>query len=606
MLMVDTCTASLMESVTDLMSNSPQTGFDAALARIGHYFQADLVSLIKIGSVEGSYSVIAQWPDSFAAEDASQTLNPWRYNALLVGQTVRMENVVGGGNPSAKPLRGSGNSELASGVIRIPIYHSGKVAYCLGLDWIGRPIKADIQSQLLILEPAARLIQSVLQSRQITDILRTHSRTDKLTGLVNRSVVIDYLSKAMARSRRNREIVAVLHVNIDRFKTINDALGYLNGDYLLKAVAKRFMDMFRETDTVARIGSDSFVIVLENILTNDSVTQAHQRIATEFEAPLYIGGQNLHIHLSQGVAVFDGDANETAEGLLQNSEIAMKHAKDNGGNQTRHFTPSMNKSAKRRLGLGHDLHRAINRGEFEVHYQPQMHLGTGNIMGAEALIRWPHPKLGMLPPSEFLWIAEETGLIIPLSEWILEEVCSSIQDRYRRDGSLFQVAINVSPRWFTYSRFPEAVQNALDQYAFPPQCLEFEITEDVVLSNTETTGPLLAHLKDLGVKITLDDFGTGYSSLSYLQNIPANALKIDRSFVSNLQTRKTDAAIVLALITLCKELQMEIVAEGVETKEQLEFLHRHGCDLAQGYFIGRPEPYAATETKLRCHFVGAC
>ncbi len=584
-----------MESVTDLVNGNPDTGFSATFALMGRFFHADNVSLTKIGSVEGQYSIVAQWPDSRFDKNL---LNPWCHHSLLAGSTV-MQGHFGHNTPGDFFVVEEETLPQNTSFIRIPIYLSGKVSHCLGLDWERRPGKMNFADLLQILEPAARLIQSVLQSRQVNNIVHNLARHDHLTGLVNRSVVLDFLDKAMARARSNNDVVAILHLNIDQLKTINDALGYLNGDYLLKAVAKRLVDIINETDTVACFGAGNFVILLENLVSGDCVKKSLQRIKMEFEAPIFIGGQNIHVELSQGVAMYNQGTGDAAEGLLRNAESAMEHAKDEGGNQVQFYVPKMNTAKKKNLNLEHDLQLALNRGEFELHFQPQLCLESGLITGAEALIRWPHPEFGMLPPSEFLWIAEETGLIVPLSEWILGEACTAALHWHSNVLRNFQVAVNVSPRWFSYPGFPETVKNVLDHVGLPPGCLELEITEDVVLSNTETTGPLLAHLRSMGVKITLDDFGTGYSSFSYLRNIPVTALKIDRSFVSYLETQKTDEAIVLALITLCKELKIETVAEGVETAEQLAFLREHDCHLAQGYHIARPENRQALNDRIK-------
>lgn len=576
------------------------TGYDTVLVRLGQFFMVDAVSLIKIGANEGDYTILAQWKNEGMTEggvNTNDTLNPWRFPGLLAGKTIKKTGVV----DTMAPLEGIfGNAPEAGsvGLIRIPIYISGKVGFCLCLDWSDSALTIDAEQHAQILEPAARNIQSVLQDGQVNNIVHNLSRRDRLTGLLNRPVILEHLTKSMARARRNKEMVAVIFLNIDQFKTINDALGYVNGDHLLKAVARRMNYMFRETDTVARIGSDCFVVVLENLFTFRHVTDSLQRFRDEFDAPFYLGGQNLHVRFSQGVATYPGETSVTAEELLLSAEIAMKHAKEGGGNQIRFFAPEMHTETKRRLGLEHDLYIALDNGEFEVHYQQQMCLKTQCIAGAESLIRWRHPKLGMLPPSEFLWIAEETGLIIPISEWILEEVCKVIAERTKKSSRSFQVAVNVSPRWFTHPEFPLFIEKTINRFDIPARCLEFEITEDVILSNTETTGPLLEQLKNLGVKITLDDFGTGYSSLSYLRNIPVDTLKIDRSFVSNLDSGKTDAAIVLALITLCQELGIEIVAEGVENNVQFSFLKQHQCHLAQGYYIARPEPYEAMSAKI--------
>jgi len=553
---------------------------------------ADIVSLVKIGPGEEQYSVISCWPESAASHVA---LDPWQYSVMLAGETMLRCGTVS----NSYPVVGKAIQNEHRHWIRVPIYESGKTAYCLGLDWGNTHADLDMNGHLRIVEPGARLIQSMLQSKQLNSLLQTVSRHDRLTGLVNRTVALDRLESAMARARRNGNFISVVHLNIDRFKTINDALGHVNGDYLLKAVSKRIVGMFRETDTVARIGNDDFLVLVENIEAEESLDSPIDRISEEFKAPIYIGGQNVHAQLSQGVAVYTRLAGETADGLLRNAEIAMKNAKKVGGNQVRHFTSDMNAATKLRLGLEHDLRRALRQQEFQVHYQPQLCLESGRITGAESLIRWAHPELGMQPPSEFLWVAEETGLIVQLSEWILTEVCNAASHWHNTVSKDFQVAVNVSPRWFGFPGFPETVVSALAGSKLPPRCLEFEITEDVILSNTDTTGPLLAHLHDLGVQLTLDDFGTGYSSLSYLRNIPVDALKIDRSFVSNFEPSKTDSAIVLALITLSKELGIEIVAEGVETEEQLTFLTENKCNLAQGYHISRPQPFDAMSSFIR-------
>lgn len=584
----------LIEMVSEIATDHAGNEYSDALARLGKYLNADIVSLTKLGPGEDQYSVISCWPEHAGTNVA---LDPWQYDIMLSGETMIRCGFV----PQVSGLAGRPIQNDHRNWVRVPIYNSGKVSYCLGLDWTDPPSDPDMNGHLRIVEPAARLIQSMIQSKQVSDILKTVSRRDRLTGLANRSVAVDRLESAMARARRSGAYVSVFHLNIDRFKTINDALGYVNGDYLLKAVSKRIVDIFRETDTTARIGNDDFLVIVESIDCEENLAVSAERISQEFKAPIYIGGQHVHVQLSQGVAVYTRLPGETADGLLKNAEIAMKSAKEVGGNQIKYFSADMNAAAKRRLGLESDLHRALQREEFQVHYQPQLCLESGRITGAESLIRWVHPELGMMPPSEFLWIAEETGLIVPLSEWILSQVCLAASHWHNTVSNDFQVAVNVSPRWFGFPGFPETVEGALSGSKLPPGSLEFEITEDVVLSNTDTTGPLLANLHALGVKLTLDDFGTGYSSLSYLRNLPVGALKIDRSFVSNLEDRKTDAAVVLALITLCKELDIEIVAEGVETAEQLNFLSENQCHLAQGYYISRPQPFDTMNTFIHAY-----
>jgi len=573
-----------MTSISKITPEDYDTEFHGALVRLGQYLGADVVSLVEIGTTENQFSLLSCWPEDAASLPA---LNPWQYETMLAGETMVRCLAMRQSPPVVRKVLWNGYNHS----IRVPIYDSGKIAYCLGLDWEDARADLDLIDHLRIVEPAARLIQSMLQTKKLTSLLQTVSRHDRLTGLINRSVALDRLESAMARARRNGDFISVIHLNIDRFKIINDALGYVNGDHLLKAVSKRIVDIFRETDTVARIGNDDFLVLAENIESEAHMDNSIRRISKEFEAPIYIGGQNVHVQLSQGVAVYTRLPSETADGLIQNAEVAMKKAKVGGGNQALFFSSDMNAPTRCRLDMEHDLYRALLQEEFQVHYQPQLCLETGKITGVESLIRWVHPEFGMLPPSEFLWIAEETGLIVQLSEWILTEVCCAASHWHNTVSKDFQIAVNVSPRWFGFPGFPKTVEDALKGTNLPPGCLEFEITEDVILSNTDTTGPLLAHLHGLGVKLTLDDFGTGYSSLSYLRNMPIDTLKIDRSFVSNLEDIKTDKAIVLALITLCKELGIEIIAEGVETAWQLDFLRENRCHMAQGYHISRPQPF---------------
>ncbi|MEA3193149.1 MAG: hypothetical protein QOD26_1482 [Betaproteobacteria bacterium] len=407
---------------------------------------------------------------------------------------------------------------------------------------------------------------------------------DALTGLPNRRLLEDRLTQALAMSQRNREHTAVMFVDLDRFKTINDSLGHAVGDVLLKEVSQRLVNQLRTGDTICRIGGDEFVLVLPQIKRTSDVAQVAQKVIEQLSLPLMVEERELVVTPSIGIAVFPDDGRD-AETLIRNADAAMYHAKEAGRANYQFFTEQMNQAASRRLALESDLRRALSKGELRVHYQPFVD-GADRVAGHEALLRWQHPERGLVGPGEFIQLAEETGLILRMGEWALREACRWATFIGAERG--LQVAVNLSPRQFNDPNLPRIVAAALKESGLPPRQLELEITESLAMRETDATLATLKKLKELGVSIAIDDFGTGYSSLAYLKRFPVDKLKIDRSFVAELPGDREQCAIVSAIVALAHALNVRVVAEGVETTPQRDFLVRCGCDFVQGFLTGRP------------------
>ena len=408
---------------------------------------------------------------------------------------------------------------------------------------------------------------------------------DALTGLPNRRLFEDRLTQALAQSYRNRKQTAVMFVDLDRFKTINDSLGHSVGDVLLKEVALRLGKQLREVDTICRTGGDEFVVVLPEIKRSADAANVAQKIIENLSQPVKIDERELTVTPSIGIAVFPEDGRD-AETLIRNADAAMYAAKEMGRANYQFFTEQMNLSASRRLALENDLRRALARGELRVHYQPIVDAKSGKVSGHEALVRWQHPERGLLPPSEFIQVAEDTGLILKIGEWVLQEACrwATFVGVERN----MPVSVNLSARQFNDPKLVQLVARALKDTGLPAHLLTLEITESTAMQQTDVTLGTLRRLKELGVSIAIDDFGTGYSSFSYLKLFPVNSLKIDRSFISEVERDGDNRAIVAAIIALAQVLGLKVVAEGVETEAQKQFLRGFGCEQVQGYLTGRP------------------
>jgi diguanylate cyclase (GGDEF)-like protein/PAS domain S-box-containing protein len=423
------------------------------------------------------------------------------------------------------------------------------------------------------------------------ETIQNDAHHDSLTGLPNRLLLHDRLEFILNLARRNKRVVAVLLLDIMRFKMINDTLGYTAGDALLQTLGLRLSSSIRDIDTVFRSGDDEFAIILDDVNEPDAVSKVAKRIIETCSLPFTIADQELYATVSIGISIFPSDAKDH-EGLLKNAEDAMIRAKELGINNYQHYKPAMNNRAVEQLTLEHNLRKALMQQEFVIYYQPQVDLKTNEIVGIEALIRWKHPERGMISPGEFIPIAEESGLIIPIGEWVLRTACSQTEQWRRLYKKDLTISVNLSARQFLQQDIVSTVRTILDETGLPPRHLELEITESLGMKNPELTLRTLKELKQMGIHISIDDFGTGYSSLSYLKKFPIDTLKIDRSFVSDIQIDPNDAAIVLAIIALAHSMHLKVIAEGVEKIEQAEFLSLHACEEMQGYLFSPPIPGA--------------
>jgi diguanylate cyclase (GGDEF)-like protein/PAS domain S-box-containing protein len=410
---------------------------------------------------------------------------------------------------------------------------------------------------------------------------------DGLTDLANRTLLIDRLTQTIALARRHRSQFAVLFLDLDRFKHVNDSLGHAIGDQLLRSVAARLLAAVRSSDSVSRLGGDEFVIVLSEVDQEEDATLGAQKILTAVTAPHRIVHHDLHVTASIGVSLYPHDGCDP-ETLITSADTAMYQAKENGRNNYQFFGPEMNVRAAARRVLEGGLRLAARRNEFLLLYQPKVDLQTETIIGAEALIRWPHPTRGLIPPAQFIPVAEDCGLIGSIGQWVLREACR--QARAWMDAGLprVPVAVNISAIEFRDPHFLESLRTILSETRLEPQYLELELTESVLMDNAESSASVLQGIKDMGVQLAIDDFGTGYSSLSYLQQFPIDALKIDRSFVQEITRDSSGTPIVSAVISMGRSLQRRVIAEGVETQEQLAFLRREHCGEGQGFYFSPP------------------
>jgi diguanylate cyclase (GGDEF)-like protein len=410
---------------------------------------------------------------------------------------------------------------------------------------------------------------------------------DVVTGLPNRLLLNDRITQSISLALRQNRPIAVLFLDLDHFKNINDSLGHAAGDELLQSVSKRLMSCGRASDTVSRQGGDEFAILLPEITHTQDAATCATKIIFALNAPHSIGTHTLHIGASIGISLYPKDG-EDAETLLKNADTAMYHAKEHGRGNFQFFEAEMNLKAVQRQSIESDLRRALTNKEFLLHYQPKVNLDTGNITGVEALIRWQHPQQGFIAPSEFVSIAEDCGLIVPIGRWVMREACT--QARAWQDAGLphLRMAVNVSAIEFRERSFVENVRTILSDTGLRPQYLVLELTERVLMENAESTGLLLEELKTMGVHLAVDDFGTGYSSLSYLRQFPIDVLKIDQSFIQKITSNLDDSTIINAIIAMGRNLRHIVIAEGIETQEQITYLQSQHCEEGQGYFLGRP------------------
>ncbi|MES2820238.1 MAG: EAL domain-containing protein [Pseudomonadota bacterium] len=434
--------------------------------------------------------------------------------------------------------------------------------------------------------------------REAEERLRYLSHYDELTGLANRSLFKERLHEASQRARQHGRSLALLHIDLDRFKLLNDSLGHEVADQLLRQMARRLTQAVSEADCIARLSGDEFAVLLDAYGSLSSLARMASRLLSKLRMPMTVGGQELVVSASIGISLLPDNAREISA-LLSQANMAMQHAKHLGGNTFQFFTDNLQACTLERLQLENQLRKGIEEGQLEVYYQPKLCLADDSLNAAEALVRWRHPVLGLVPPGDFIGLAEETGLIAPIGEFVLRQACQQVRDWHREGLLQIRVSVNLSVHQLRQGNLVSLVRQVLDDTGLPAHCLELELTENQMLDNVENVISTFQQLRELGVKLAIDDFGTGYSSLSYLKRFPVDYVKIDQSFIRDLAAKGEDAAITRAIIAMAHSLELKVVAEGVETQEQMDFLKAQHCDELQGYLISPPVPAAAFAALLR-------
>ena len=476
------------------------------------------------------------------------------------------------------------------------------------LEMVGRRRDADsfaIELSLTELDLHGRrtfilTVRDITARKAAEELVRYHATHDALTSLPNRTLFDDRLAGALKHSARQGDMVAVLFLDLDRFKIINDTLGHSIGDALLIALSRRLRASVREEDTVARMGGDEFIFVLRGLRSAEDAVKPAQKILEAIRPPFHIHGHELYVTASIGIGLYPGDGLGSDQ-LLKCADMALYRAKERGRNRVQLYNPALNVRVVEQMVLEKHLRRALEQDQFELVYQPQVALDSGQVVGVEALLRWRHPELGLVSPDDFVPLAEENGLIEPLGLWVLRTACT--QYRAWRADHLpgLRLAVNMSARQFQRSGLEARLREVLGETGMDPRALELELTESVLMQEGDSTAALLESLSACGIGLALDDFGTGYSSLSYLKRFPIRRVKIDRSFVRDINTNEGDAALARAVIAMAHGLGVEVLAEGIESLEQLAKLRRYGCDEGQGYFLGRPVVPSEVPQLVRRH-----
>jgi len=440
--------------------------------------------------------------------------------------------------------------------------------------------------------------RDISERKEAEEVINFQAYHDLLTHLPNRALLKDRLSLAIAHARRNKRKLAVMFLDLDRFKLVNDTLGHTMGDRLLKAVANRLQSCLRRGDTLARFGGDEFTLLLPEVRTRDDVVVIASKILDRLNAPFVIDGHELFVGASIGISIYP-EAGDSEETLIQNADIAMYQVKGRGKNGYQFFSEEMNHSFSTRLSLERELRNGLAQGELRVYYQPQVSLSSGRITGVEALVRWQHPTRGLVEPVNFLPMAEETGLICQIDEYVQSQAFRDVAYWRAKGLGELQVSVNLSATQLEKEGFVDRFVASLQQSGLEAGAVKLEITENTLMQDMEVIIPKLKELRRLGVHIAIDDFGTGYSSLSYLQQFPIQTLKIDRSFVGDIRADETDASIVNAIVAMARGLKLDLIAEGVENRTQLRYLHSRGCSEGQGYYFSRPVPASEITTLIR-------
>jgi len=448
-----------------------------------------------------------------------------------------------------------------------------------------------------IQERERALKRELHERKRVERRLATLANYDALTRLPNRNFFNDRLASLITHAERSGQPIALLFLDLDNFKIVNDTLGHHLGDSLLKAVATRVRGCVRASDSVCRLGGDEFTIILEELRSADLAGPVAEKVVAALSQPFLLGDNEFYVTCSIGISVYPRDGRD-ASTLIKSGDTAMYHAKERGKNTFQFFSADMNDRALKRLTLETGLRQALERSEFLLYYQPQVDLSTGEVVGAEALLRWNRAGVGIVGPAEFIPVAEETGMIVPIGEWILWSACSQA-NLWQQSENPVRVSVNLSARQFREPGFVRAIANVLEETRLEPSLLELELTESVLMEDVDGAIAKAHDLRAMGVLLSIDDFGTGYSSMTYLKRFPINELKIDRSFIGDIPANTDDAAITKAIIAMARSLNVEVVAEGVETKAQIDFLTELGCHRAQGFYLGRAVPAVEFEDRLR-------
>jgi len=462
-------------------------------------------------------------------------------------------------------------------------------------EWLSVSVVRDAHGEV---DHYVGLFTDISERKRAEERIRHMAEHDALTGLPNRVLLGDRLSQAIAAAQRERRVMALIFLDLDRFKNINDSLGHQIGDRLLQAVAGRIVSTLRGSDTVSRPGGDEFILLLPEIAHPDAAARIAEKLIEALARPCVIDGHELAVTASLGISIYPEDG-EDADTLIRNADTAMYHSKESGRNVYHFFRPEMNARVFERMSLEHSLRRALERGEFRLHYQPQIDIATRRLIGMEALVRWQSPELGLVSPARFIPVAEDSGLILPLGAWVLGEACRQARAWQVAGLPALPVAVNISALQFRQPNFVGVVEQVLAQSGLAPECLELELTESIMMHAAERNIEVLDTLRRMGVKVAIDDFGTGYSSLAYLKRLPIDKLKIDQAFVRDIATDADDAAIISAIIGLAHNLKLRVIAEGVESEAQLEFLRHGGCQEVQGYLFSPPLPADGFEAYWR-------
>lgn len=431
------------------------------------------------------------------------------------------------------------------------------------------------------------IVMDITNQKELEDQLLHQATHDHLTSLPNRSLLMDRIEQTIIQARRTGLTFALLFLDLDRFKIVNDGLGHILGDQILKVIAERLLRNVREIDTVARMGGDEFIVIFSSIENEEYAFIQAKKLLEEIAKPIPIENKEVNVTTSIGIGFYPKDG-EDVESLLKNADMSMYLAKEQGRNNFQTYTAELNRKLMHRMSMENYLRSALERHEFLVYYQPLINLHSKKVFGFEALLRWKHPEFGLISPQDFITIAEEDGLVIPIGKWVLQTACAQVKKWHENGFPDLQISVNLSGRQLQQPDVIDTVRHALRVTKLEPRYLELEITESTLLENTEETIDKLYQLKEVGVQLSIDDFGTGYSSLNYLKRFPVDKLKIDRSFIQDLSSNENNAAIAVAIINLSHSLKLKVLAEGIETGVQLKFLSEHKCDEAQGYYFSKP------------------